>query len=57
MKDFFRFQSFRSVVIVWLTLSAITDIVIAIVMVEYLRTHRTGIQKTEDAITKLVRCE
>ncbi|KAF8324562.1 uncharacterized protein EI90DRAFT_2325060 [Cantharellus anzutake] len=55
VKDFYRFQSFRSVVIVWLTLSAVTDIAIAAIMVEYLRTHRTGIQKTEDAITRLVR--
>jgi len=44
-------------VIIWLTLSAATDLVIAGVMVHYLRSRRTGIAQTEDIITKLVRCE
>lgn len=44
-------------VIVWLTLSAVTDIVIAGVMVQYLRGHRTGISQTEDLLTKIIKCE
>jgi hypothetical protein len=43
-------------VVIWLTLSAATDLVIAGVMVHYLRSRRTGIAQTEDIITKLVRC-
>lgn len=43
--------------IVWLSLSAITDVIITWTMVQYLRSHRTGFSATEDIVTKLVRCE
>jgi hypothetical protein len=72
VKDFLKFQGnslypspygrrdmgieFKSVVIVWLSLSALTDVIIALTMVQYLRSHRTGFSSTEDILTKLVRC-
>ncbi|KAF9516834.1 hypothetical protein BS47DRAFT_608345 [Hydnum rufescens UP504] len=55
VKDFLKFQEFKSVVIVWLSLSALTDVIIALTMVQYLRSHRTGFSSTEDILTKLVR--
>ncbi|KAF8288397.1 hypothetical protein DL93DRAFT_2044490, partial [Clavulina sp. PMI_390] len=55
VKEFDKFQSFQSVVIVWLTTSAATDILIAIILVVQLSRRRNGIADTEDLITRLVR--
>ncbi|CAE6432853.1 unnamed protein product [Rhizoctonia solani] len=55
VKDFGRFQELRPPVIIWLALSALTDIVITSILSWYLHTHRTGFSKTDDVITRLVR--
>ncbi|KAG8731469.1 hypothetical protein FRC11_004049 [Ceratobasidium sp. 423] len=55
VKDFGRFQELRQPVIIWLVLSALTDIVITGILSWYLHTHRTGFSKTDDVITRLVR--
>ncbi|CAE6426889.1 unnamed protein product [Rhizoctonia solani] len=55
VRDFARFQELRVPVIIWLVLSAITDIVITCILSWYLHTHRTGFSKTDDVITRLVR--
>lgn len=44
-------------VIIWLTLSVVTDITIAGVLVQFLRGHRTGIPQTEDILSKIIKCE
>ncbi|KAF8311183.1 hypothetical protein DL93DRAFT_1506186 [Clavulina sp. PMI_390] len=54
VKEFDKFQSFQSVIIVWLTLAA-TDILIAVILVVQLSRRRNGIADTEDLITRLVR--
>ncbi|CAE6422134.1 unnamed protein product [Rhizoctonia solani] len=55
VRDFARFQELRVQVIIWLTLSALTDVVITCILSWYLHTHRTGFSKTDDVITRLVR--
>ncbi|CAE6489074.1 unnamed protein product, partial [Rhizoctonia solani] len=55
VRDFARFQELRVPVIIWLLLSAATDIVITCILSWYLHTHRTGFSKTDDVITRLVR--
>ncbi|KAF8311182.1 hypothetical protein DL93DRAFT_2083628 [Clavulina sp. PMI_390] len=55
VNKFAEFQKFKIIVIVWLTLSAITDILIAGVLVVQLSRRRNGIADTEDLITKLIR--
>ncbi|CAE6426753.1 unnamed protein product [Rhizoctonia solani] len=55
VRDFARFQELRVPVIIWLTLSALTDVVITGILSWYLHTHRTGFSKTDDVITRLVR--
>ena len=57
VKEFKNFQSFQSIVIIWLSLSAVTDVAIAVTMVIYLRGHRTGMAQSEDIVTRLIRCE
>ncbi|KAG8716351.1 hypothetical protein FRC09_015865 [Ceratobasidium sp. 395] len=53
--DFARFQEGKSVVIMWLGLSALTDVLITCALTRHLLTHRTGFPKTDDIITRLVR--
>lgn len=53
--DFDRFQELKAAVITWLGLSALTDVVITIILSWYLHTHRTGFSQTDDIITRLVR--
>ncbi|CAE6502734.1 unnamed protein product [Rhizoctonia solani] len=55
VQDFARFQELRVSVIIWLALSALTDVVITCILTWYLHTHRTGFSKTDDVITRLVR--
>ncbi|KAF8311185.1 hypothetical protein DL93DRAFT_2083634 [Clavulina sp. PMI_390] len=53
--EFAQFHRFKAIAIVWLTLSAITDILIAGVLVYQLSRRRNGIADTEDLISKLIR--
>ncbi|KAB5592815.1 hypothetical protein CTheo_3735 [Ceratobasidium theobromae] len=55
--EFSRFQELRTAVIIWLVLSAITDILITCILVWYLRTHRTSFSQTDDVISRAVRSE
>ncbi|CAE6532937.1 unnamed protein product [Rhizoctonia solani] len=55
VRDFARFRELRAPVIIWLLLSAVTDITITCILSWYLHTHRTGYSKTDDIITRLVR--
>jgi len=55
VKEFLRFQEFRVVVIIWLGLSALTDITITGILSWYLHSHRTGFTSTDDIISKLIR--
>ncbi|KDN39436.1 hypothetical protein RSAG8_08842, partial [Rhizoctonia solani AG-8 WAC10335] len=55
VRDFARFRELRAPVIIWLLLSAVTDITITCILSWYLHTHRTGFSKTDDVITRLVR--
>ncbi|KAF8607047.1 hypothetical protein BDV93DRAFT_332876 [Ceratobasidium sp. AG-I] len=53
--DFNLFPKFKTTVIVWLGLSAATDMTITFLLVWYLHTHRTGFPTTDSAIRRLVR--
>jgi len=55
VKEFVRFQEFRSVVILWLVLAPVTDLVISGALVLYLRTSRTGFATTDDLLSRLTR--
>ncbi|KAJ1303214.1 hypothetical protein OPQ81_011413 [Rhizoctonia solani] len=55
LREFARFHELIVPVIIWLVLSAVTDVVITCVLSWYLHTHRTGFSKTDDVITRLVR--
>jgi len=55
VKEFLRFQEFRVVVIIWLVLSAVTDIAITGILSWYLHSHRTGFSSTNDIISRLIR--
>lgn len=55
VQEFARFQELKVPVIIWLGLSALTDIVITCILSWYLHTHRTGFSRTDDVITRLVR--
>lgn len=55
VKDFNLFPRFKTTVIVWLGLSAVTDVTITTLLVWYLRTHRTGFPTTDSVIARLVR--
>ncbi|KAH8830409.1 hypothetical protein DL96DRAFT_941061 [Flagelloscypha sp. PMI_526] len=49
------FQKFKIPVMIWLFSAAIADVIITTVLVDYLRKHRTGYQKTDDKLEKLMR--
>ncbi|KAH7337128.1 hypothetical protein B0J17DRAFT_666379 [Rhizoctonia solani] len=55
LKEFSRFHELTIPVIIWLVLSAVTDVFITCILSWYLHTHRTGFSKTDDVITRLVR--
>ncbi|CAE6478081.1 unnamed protein product [Rhizoctonia solani] len=55
LQEFSRFHELTVPVIIWLVLSAVTDVFITCILSWYLHTHRTGFSKTDDVITRLVR--
>jgi len=52
---FFRFQVFQETVIIWLVGSAVCDVMITLMLVWYLRKHRTGFAFTDDVIDRIIR--
>lgn len=46
---------FQPVVIVWLVCSATADTLISLILVVYLRKHKTGFVSTDDTINKIIR--
>ncbi|KIY53989.1 hypothetical protein FISHEDRAFT_17078, partial [Fistulina hepatica ATCC 64428] len=52
---FLQFWKFRSVVIVWLASCTLSDIIIATVLVMYLRKKRTGFPATDSQLDKIIR--
>ncbi|TCD70890.1 hypothetical protein EIP91_001198 [Steccherinum ochraceum] len=53
--EFTHFQSFKAIVIVWLTCSAVADTAITIALVWHLRRHKTGFSPTDDAVNRIIR--
>lgn len=53
--NFSMFHKFKTTLIIWLGLSAITDIVISAVLAWYLHKHRTGFPTTDHVISRLIR--
>jgi len=52
---FERFQVFQEAVIVWLVGSAMSDVLITLMLVWYLRKHRTGFAFTDDVVDRIIR--
>ncbi|ETW76926.1 hypothetical protein HETIRDRAFT_446619 [Heterobasidion irregulare TC 32-1] len=46
---------YRPIVIVWLASSALTDTIISVILVSYLRHRRTGFSSTDDTVNKIIR--
>lgn len=53
--DFKLFHRFRASIIVWLSLSALTDTMISVILASYLHSQRTGFSVTNHIISRLVR--
>ncbi|KAI0796329.1 hypothetical protein BC629DRAFT_287478 [Irpex lacteus] len=53
--EYTQFQRLQVIVIIWLAASALTDMIITISLVGYLRMHRTGFASTDDAINRIIR--
>ncbi|KAG8728408.1 hypothetical protein FRC12_021772 [Ceratobasidium sp. 428] len=54
--DFSRFGEVKPAVIVWLAMASVADVVITCVLTWYLHSHRTGFPRTDDVITRIIRC-
>ncbi|EIM84424.1 uncharacterized protein STEHIDRAFT_123222 [Stereum hirsutum FP-91666 SS1] len=52
--DFLHFRVFKPAVIVWLSCTAICDCLITLILVLYLRKHKTGAQVTDGLVDKIV---
>ncbi|KAG8687457.1 hypothetical protein FRC08_011956 [Ceratobasidium sp. 394] len=52
--DFSRFGEVKLPIIVWLTTSAIADVLITCVLSWYLHSHRTGFPRTDHVITRII---
>ncbi|EIM85962.1 uncharacterized protein STEHIDRAFT_168988 [Stereum hirsutum FP-91666 SS1] len=50
-----EFQKFEIPVIVWLTVSALVDTTIAVILVWHLRNNKRGFKKSDDLLDKLIR--
>ncbi|KAF8337540.1 uncharacterized protein EI90DRAFT_3152200 [Cantharellus anzutake] len=55
LKEFVRFRSLKSIVIVWLVLAPLTDFLIAATLTWYLRSHKTGFATTDDIVSRITR--
>ncbi|KAH9933208.1 uncharacterized protein BXZ73DRAFT_101170 [Epithele typhae] len=53
--QFFEFQKFKVIVIIWLIASSVADCLITFVLVGYLRVHKTGFGPTDDFVNKIIR--
>ncbi|TFY83872.1 hypothetical protein EWM64_g153 [Hericium alpestre] len=53
--DWLEFQKFEAPVIVWLTASAAVDTTITVILVAYLRRHKTGFMGSDDVMNKIIR--
>ncbi|EIM84417.1 uncharacterized protein STEHIDRAFT_100468 [Stereum hirsutum FP-91666 SS1] len=52
---FFDFQIFKPAVVIWLACSALCDCLITLVLVLYLRKHKSGFVATDSIIDKIIR--
>ncbi|VDC07062.1 unnamed protein product [Peniophora sp. CBMAI 1063] len=53
--EFLHFQSFTPITCVWLAGSAVCDVSITLMLVFYLRKHKTGYQYTDDIVDRIIR--
>ncbi|VDC00698.1 unnamed protein product [Peniophora sp. CBMAI 1063] len=53
--NWLEFQRFEAPVIVWLVTSALVDTTITGFLTYHLRKHRTGFQRTDDVLSKIIR--
>ncbi|KZV73836.1 hypothetical protein PENSPDRAFT_262260 [Peniophora sp. CONT] len=53
--NWLEFQRFEAPVIVWLVTSAMVDVTITGFLTFHLRKHRTGFQRTDDVLSKIIR--
>ncbi|KAH9933209.1 uncharacterized protein BXZ73DRAFT_101171 [Epithele typhae] len=53
--EFVEFRRFKVIVIIWLSFSAMADCLITIVLVGYLRRHKTGFGPIDDFVDKIIR--
>ncbi|KAF9451122.1 hypothetical protein P691DRAFT_773402 [Macrolepiota fuliginosa MF-IS2] len=53
--EFARFQEFKNVVIVWLVCSSAADVLIAAILVWYLRGHKTGFRGSDMIVDRIIR--
>ncbi|KAI1794885.1 hypothetical protein LXA43DRAFT_91467 [Ganoderma leucocontextum] len=53
--EFFHFQKFEVIVIIWLAFSAVADCTITIALVWHLRKHKTGFAATDDIVNRIIR--
>ncbi|KAF9528800.1 hypothetical protein CPB83DRAFT_853762 [Crepidotus variabilis] len=52
---FTRFQEFKTVVVAWLVSAALGDAVITTILVSYLRKHKTGFERSDLMVDKIIR--
>ncbi|OCH83817.1 hypothetical protein OBBRIDRAFT_765005 [Obba rivulosa] len=55
VRDFTKFRHFEMPVSMWLASSAVADIAITIILVTFLRKHKTGILSTDDVANRIIR--
>lgn len=52
---FTEFQNFKATVIVWLAAEAVCDVVITVILVWYLRKHKTGFSQSDLIVDRIIR--
>lgn len=53
--EWLEFQKFQIPVIIWLTISALVDTSITVILVWHLRQHKHGFKKSDDVLDKIIR--
>ncbi|KAF9443895.1 hypothetical protein P691DRAFT_808166 [Macrolepiota fuliginosa MF-IS2] len=53
--EFTKFQEFQNVVIVWLSCASAADIIITLILVRYLRSHKTGFRGSDLMVDRIIR--
>jgi len=50
-----QYHKFQSIIIVWLVLAPLDDLIIAVSLTWYLRSHKTGFSSTDDITSRIIR--